>query len=137
MLVSMQIKGVSATDDHTGEQRQELLSQLQKNGREFSGAGIPVLFVKQPDNPVDPNAVAVMSGAVRFRSHSTIFSDSLAHYPGSSLELSRHHSRSRCNSTGTSSYQLLFFALWLAFTAPEAVVPSQGYLELQSTIHHS
>ena len=60
----LQIAGVSYTDDHTGENRQQLLASLLRHGRNSSGAGIPLLFVKQPDNPVDPQAVAVMSGAV-------------------------------------------------------------------------
>lgn len=60
----LQIKGVSFPDDHTGEDRQQLLASLRRQGRSSSGAGIPVLFVKQPDNPTDPHAIAVMSGVV-------------------------------------------------------------------------
>lgn len=60
----LQIKGVSAIDDHTGEHRQRIIVNVKKHGSNFSGSGHPVLFVKQPDNPVDPNAVVVMSGMV-------------------------------------------------------------------------
>lgn len=56
---------MSATDEHTGEEYQAVIERLQKHGREFSGTGLPLLFVKQPDNPVDPNAVGVITSAVR------------------------------------------------------------------------
>lgn len=60
-----QVKGVNASDDHTGESRQQILFKLHRSAKEASGAGLPVLFVKEYDNPFDANAVAVVSSVVR------------------------------------------------------------------------
>jgi hypothetical protein len=51
-------------DDHTGKDRQKLLAEMQKQGRQISGAGLPVLFMKETDNPFDRDAVAVVSSVV-------------------------------------------------------------------------
>ena len=49
----MQVKGVSFNNEASGESRQELLRA--------AAASDPVLFAKEPDNPVDANAIAVIS----------------------------------------------------------------------------
>ena len=49
----MQVKGVSFNNDHSGESRQELLKQTTYND--------PVLCIAEPDNPVDPSAVRVLT----------------------------------------------------------------------------
>jgi hypothetical protein len=63
----VQVKGVSTSDDHTGEARQSILFKLYRSAKEASGAGLPLLFIREYDNPVDPNAVAVVSSVVRPR----------------------------------------------------------------------
>jgi hypothetical protein len=52
----MQLKGVSFSNDITGEYRQDLLRR--------SCRGDPVLCIQEPDNPMDPNAVRVIGANV-------------------------------------------------------------------------
>lgn len=53
---TVQLKGVSFNNDITGESRQDLLK--------CTNRGDPVLCIKEPDNPVDPCAVRVVSTKV-------------------------------------------------------------------------
>ena len=54
-----QARGVTFSNDHSGENRQELLSQV-------ADFRTPVLCVKEPDNAYDENAVKLVSSQVRF-----------------------------------------------------------------------
>lgn len=60
----VQVKGVTFNNDGTGEARQDILDRLRMSAQSSSGTGLPVLLMREPDNPVDPEAVAVMSSLV-------------------------------------------------------------------------
>lgn len=60
----VQVRGVTFNNDATSEARQDILDRLRKSAQSSSGTGLPVLLMREPDNPNDPEAVAVMSSLV-------------------------------------------------------------------------
>eukprot|EP00892_Ulva_mutabilis_P008416 jgi/Ulvmu1/5947/UM026_0069.1 len=57
----IKLKGVTFSNDETGESRQDILDRLRKSAPSSSATGLPVLLMREPDNPADPKAVTVMS----------------------------------------------------------------------------